>query len=308
MIRVPGIAALAALLCATAGSPFVHAATVERFAADPLTAQTANPFFLDGDVADHFTYLPAEPPHFPGDRPGTLRVVYDTTIPAGRISTPLGQSLSLGDDFSLGAILTIRAEGFVAMPDGFDQISFGLWNSHTTGLNRTVFPSDSYDLAEFDYFPNVSPDFGGPFLSPSIFGGNVGDNAFNNFTFQSSQVQLPFDVPLLCQLRYTATTRKLAVTVSRLAAGVFFQPVPLAAVTVDLSIINPTLLVDSLGIAAYFEGFPSLHAVVDYDLLYSGPLPVPFGRAGLRARGGAPAPAAGPARRLVPGWRDPGLD
>ena len=60
---------------------------------------------------------------------------------------------------------------------------------------------------------------------------------------------------------------------------------PAAAVSVDLSRINPAFLLNVAGIAAYFEGFPSLHATVDYDLLYVGPLPAPF-RIG--ARRGAP--------------------
>ena len=51
-------------------------------------------------------------------------------------------------------------------------------------------------------------------------------------------------------------------------------------VTVDLSRIAPTFLVDVAGIAGYFEGFASLHAVVDYDLLYVGALPAPYGIAG----------------------------
>src|SRR5206468_7449410 len=36
------------------------------------------------------------------------------------------------------AILTIRSAGFAASPVGFSQIAFGLWNSHTTGLGRTL--------------------------------------------------------------------------------------------------------------------------------------------------------------------------
>ena len=33
---------------------------------------------------------------------------------------------------------------------------------------------------------------------------------------------------------------------------------------------------NTAGIAAYFEGYPSIHAVVDYDLLFTGPLPAPW--------------------------------
>ncbi len=289
-------------LSGAAAPPAARAAVVERFAADPLAAQGTNPFFLEGDVPDHFVFLPDEPAHFPGDREGTLRVLYDTTVPAARIATPLGRVLSLDDDFGFGAVLTIRSEGYEASPDGFDQIAFGLWNSSTTGLDRTGFPSDSFDLVELDYFANVNPVFGGPFLSPTVFGGNVGGNAFFNFTFQSTEVRLPFDVPLLVRVEYGAAARRLGVTVSRLGRGLFFEAIPGAAVTVDLSTIRPTFLVDSIGIAAYFEGFPSLRAAVDYDLLYAGPLPRPFGVAGRKPRPAraedAGARPAGAGRRI----------
>ncbi|HKN46910.1 MAG TPA: hypothetical protein VJ144_02960, partial [Candidatus Polarisedimenticolia bacterium] len=206
---IPAALAVAAVLVVPARAAAAGGPVVERFERNPLTGQSFNPFFPDGDVDGHFAYLPGEPPHFPGDRAGSLRVLYDTTVPAGRLATPLGRMLSIDDGFSFGAILTIRSEGFEATPDGFDQIAFGLWNASTTGIERTGFPSDSFDLIEFDYFPNVSPAFGGPFLSPTVFGGDVGGNAFNNFTFASTEVALPLDVPLLCQAEYAASTRRL---------------------------------------------------------------------------------------------------
>jgi hypothetical protein len=249
---------------------------VERFAADPLGGTGPNVFVAEGDTASRFAFVADEPSRFPGDRPGTLRVLYDTRLPTARISAPFGAALSLDADFSFGAILTIRSEGFFASPDGFSQIAFGLWNAATTGMNRTGFPSDAYDLVELDYFPNVTA-FGGPFVSPSVFGGNVGDNAFFNFAFQSAETVLPHDAPLLIEGRYTAATRSLQVTVSRHASGVVFARLPQATVTVDLSRISPTFIVDVAGIAGYFEGFESIRAAVDYDLLYVGALPAPFG-------------------------------
>jgi len=268
------ILALSLILAGSLAVP-ARAAVVERFAADPLTGGALNPFFSEGEIAGRFAFLADAPSHFPGDREGTLRVLYDTTLPAGRIGTPIGAVLSLDDNFSFGAILTIRSQGFDASPDGIDQISFGLWNSHTTGLNRTGFPSDSFDVVEFDYFANVTP-FGGPFLSPSVAGGNVGDNAFFNFAFQSAELSLPLDTPLLCHFQYTAANRSLGLTVYRPSQGIFFQRIAGASVTVPLGTIQPTFLVDTLGIAAYTEGFPSLHAAVDFDLLYTGAIPAPF--------------------------------
>jgi hypothetical protein len=275
----------AILLAAAVAAPSAAAAAaapaagifsvVERFGSDPFAQHGSSRFFLEGD-AGRFSYLGNEAPHFSADRRGTLRVLYDTTRPTGRISKPLRNVVALDDDFGFGAILTIRSHGFAADPQGFSQIAFGLWNAHTTGLGRTLFPSDSYDLLEFDYFPNVT-DFGGPFLSPSVFGGNVGDNAFFNFAFQSAETALPLDVPLLCQLDYAAATRRLTVTVSRHTSGSHFQPIPGATATVDLSRVDPTFLLDVLGIAAYGEGYASLRAEVDYDLIYFGSLPAPFG-------------------------------
>lgn len=263
------------LLCAAASSP-LHAQMVERFAKDPLDGAGRHVFFAEGNVASRFTYLAEEPMRFLGDRKGTLRVLYDTTLPTARISTPIGRFLSLDADFELGAILTIRSEGFFADPNGFSQIAFGAWNAATTGLARTSFPSDSFDLVEFDYFPNVT-EFGGPFVSPSIFGANVGGNAFFNFAFHSSEIALPHDVPLLVRCRYRSAARRLDVTVSRHAGGLSFETIPGASTSVDLTLISPTFLLNVAGIAGYFEGFPSIHALVDYDLLYVGPLPSPWG-------------------------------
>ncbi len=259
-----------------AGVAPARAEVIERFDTDPLGGQGRLPYAAEGDVAARFRFLPDEPSHFPGDHDGTLRVLYDTTVPAARISTPIGRVLSLDEDFSFGAILTIRSQGYAASPDGFSQIAFGLWSAATTGIDRTSFPSDAFDLVEFDYFANVTA-FGGPFLSPTVFGGNVGGNAFFNFAFASVEISLPLDVPLLCEFRYTAATRQILLTVSRHLSDVQFVRVPGAIVLVDLSRLSPTFLVDVAGIAGYFEGVPSLHAEVDYDLLYVGDLPAPFG-------------------------------
>jgi hypothetical protein len=270
-----GVTALA-LAAGLAGPARAGTDLVERFASDPLSGGGPNAFFAEGDVAFRFSYLPDEPARFPGDRKGTLRVLYDTTVPAARISTPLGGVLTLDEDFGFGAILTIRSSGFHADPNGFSQIAFGIWNAATTGMNRTGFPSDSFDLIEFDYFPNVTA-FGGPFLSPSVFGGNTDGNAFSNFAFQSAEFALPLDVPLLVQTRFDAASRTLRLTVSRQSRRAFFETLPGAAVAVDLSRLDPTFHLDVAGIAAYFEGFASLRAEVDYDLLYVGDPPAPFG-------------------------------
>lgn len=277
-------------LLACAATLQAQAATA-RLDADPLAPGGPVPFFAEGDTAARFTWVADTRPRFGGDRRGSLRVLYDTTLPTGRICAPIGAVLSLDDDFRFGAVLTIRSAGFAADPNGFSQIAFGLWNAHTTGLGRTLFPSDAFDLVEFDWFANVT-SFGGPFLSPSIFGGSVGANAFDNFAFQSAEIALPLDVPLLCEGVYEAATRTLTVTVSRHVRGPRFEPIPGATALVDLASLDPAFLVDTFGIAAYGEGWPSLHAEVDFDLLWAGTAPVP-----LSVAGSAPTQ---PTRALVP--------
>ena len=267
------LATLAVPPAALAASPVTATVFVERFTSDPLAGTR---FLPEGDVASRFTFLGHERPHFMGDRPGTLRVLYDTTLPTGRLSASFGDVLSTDASFEFGAILTIRSAGFHADPQGFSQIAFGLWNGHTTGLGRTLFPSDTYDLVEADYFANVT-DFGGPFLSPSVFGGApAGGNAFDNFAFQSVETALPFDAPMLVQGRYDAATGRLTLSASRVSSGVTFAPIPGAVIEVDLAHLHPAFLVDVIGIAAYGEGWPSLRAEVDYDLVYVGALPPPF--------------------------------
>ncbi len=265
-------ALMTGLLLITLAPGQAAADVVEWFTRNPLTGGGGNAFFAEGDTAGRFRHLRSQRRRFAGDRPGALRVVYDTTLPQARVSTPINSVPSFNDSFEFGAILTIRSRGFFADPDGFSQIAFGLWNSATTGFGRTSFPSDSYDLLEFNYFPNVT-SFGGPFLSPTVFGGEVGANAFFNFAFTSAAVALPLDVPLLCRFVHDGAARRLTLTVSAYHEPGGFVPIPGAVVAVDTGILNPTFLVDALGIAGYFEGFASLHAVVIYDLLYMGRLP-----------------------------------
>ena len=263
------------ILILSAGAGLARADVVERFNRNPLVGRGGNRFFTEGNPDERFTYLKRTPPRFAGDGRGSLRVLYDTSRPQARISTPLGDVVSFDEDFEFGAILTIRSQDFFADPNGFSQIAFGLWNSSTTGFGRTLFPSDSFDLLEFDYFPNLT-SFGGPFITPSVFGGEVGGNAFSNFTFLSAGTALPLDVPLLCQFVHTGATRRLTLRIGRLESEAIFREIPGSRISIDTGSLNPTFLVDVLGIAAYFEGFASLRVSVDYDLLYFGDLPSPF--------------------------------
>ncbi|HET8946795.1 MAG TPA: hypothetical protein VFQ07_07420, partial [Candidatus Polarisedimenticolia bacterium] len=98
---------LSAVLLAAAVAP-AAAGTTARLGSDPLKPGGATPFFVEGD-ASRFTWIGNTSPRFPGDRRGSLRVLYDTTRPTGRIGAALGEVHSLDEDFRFGAILTIRS-------------------------------------------------------------------------------------------------------------------------------------------------------------------------------------------------------
>ena len=250
------------------------------FQTDPLADSTT---LIAGDALDRLTYE-ASPPAFPGDRPGSLTARYDSTRPSGLLGLWIGQDLTERSDFTVAAIAVIRSEGFVADPDGFFQISWGVWNSAATGLRRTGDPldysGDTFELLEFDYFPNVSPLFGGPFLSPAIFGradtdhpgfGALGSFANASFAF-GPQVALPFDAPLLMVLEHRAASGEVVVGVHRVIGPRRTTPVPGAIAVVDSSalgyrsyafdVIGPTLWNDGFGGPA-----PSLQASVVFHAL-----------------------------------------
>src|SRR5262245_19550707 len=83
LILAAGLVAFAIAFGAPAialAAPAAGAAVVEVFDRDPLAGQSALPWFAEGEAAARFTYLAGAPPAFPGDRPGALRVLYDTTL------------------------------------------------------------------------------------------------------------------------------------------------------------------------------------------------------------------------------------
>jgi hypothetical protein len=254
-------------------------ATVELFEDDPT---------LDPAVAVDGTALlrlqwQADAPAFPGDRPGSLVATYDATLDPGRIGWPLPAALGADDPFIAAAVFAIDPQGFHADPFGFFQISWGLWNSATTGEERTgtlqSFAGDTFELIEFDYFPNVSPFFGGPFLSPTVFGvANEADPAFPflgsfvNTGFGSTQAELPLGEPLLALLEHRPADDALVVSVHRIAASGGLLPVPGAVTVVPLSgLAVREYTVDTVGLTLWRDGFsgpdPSLFARVAYHAI-----------------------------------------
>ncbi|MFQ5766946.1 MAG: hypothetical protein ACE5ID_03060 [Acidobacteriota bacterium] len=231
---------------------------------------------LEGDARPRLRWRRDEPA-FPGDSHGSLTALYDATLPAGRLGFMLPRPLTQDDPFTAAAVFIIDAAGFTADPAGFFQISWGLWNSSTTGLERTGTPdnfaTDTFELLEFDYFPNVSA-FGGPFLSPSVAGmADLQDplftllGAFSNFTFASVQSELPLGAPLLAVMRHRPAEGILAISVFRIISRRNLEPVPGAQVQVPLLALSPrAYLLDAAGLTLWRDGFsgsePSLRANV----------------------------------------------
>ena len=158
----------------------------------------------------------------------SLTAHYDTALPTDKLLFPLAHSLTAEDSFTLSAALTIHSANFFADPNGFAQISFGLVNSSTTGNDRsggvpdgTTFGSDgnAYDSVTVDYFPNISPFFDSPTLSPTVITSQTGTETEGAFSDLNSvfgaeseldgpgESPLPLDTPLTATLTYDASSR-----------------------------------------------------------------------------------------------------
>ncbi|MDP7395840.1 MAG: hypothetical protein QGF67_13065 [Lentisphaeria bacterium] len=269
--------ALIAVAATIAVSTAFAATLAETFNASPFVGDGGS-FTLEGPGAAQFTHL-SNAPAFTGDPAGSLEVEYDTLKPSTRLTAPLGVTVAETDSFSFGAVLTIRSAGFFADPDGFAQIAFGLINSTTTGLDRSGdfsdFDNDTFDMVEFNYFPNESAFFGGPFVSPSVLGAQVGTSAFNNIVFSSFAFTLPPDTPLRIEFMYDGVTSIMTGTVDSIAPDGTLTPL---AETVPLDIYNPPgafavplqggFTVDAIAISAYLDGFAFAQASAQATLVY----------------------------------------
>ena len=274
--------AIALVVLLPAGSAVASQAIVEEFVSDPTLPNGPHVFVLDGPGAAQFVHQPDTAPRFLGDPRGSLAVTYDSLLPTSRLVADLRGQLTEQDDFIFGAVITIRPEGLAADPFGFHPIAFGLLGSATTGNDRTGdlsdFASDTYDTVELAYFPNVSPFFGGPFLSPTVFGEPLGPDAFMNFAFGSGSIALEPGRTYLIEMEHSALERTLAARVSEVRPDGRALPVADGEIAAGLSGITG-FLVDNLGLFAYHDGFNefaasgrSLLATVDFDLLFAGAL------------------------------------
>jgi hypothetical protein len=282
-------AALATALWAAGGAAAAAETLVQEFRDDPFVDHgDGTPVLERRGPQEAFEFEPATPPAFYGDAPGSLLARYDSLQPTARAFALLSRPLDREADFEIAAVFVIRSQGFAADPSGFAQVAFGLMNRATTGDDRTGelddFRADTFDTLEFDYFPNVSPFFGGPFAGGSAFGGAAGDDAFLNFTFASVELALPLDEPLEARLAHRAGADEVEVSVARVLADATRAPLLSRPVLLRTALLAPGLTLDAFGIFAYHDGFNefaesgrSLRADVEYHRLearFVAPIPV----------------------------------
>ncbi len=279
----PLVLAAITLLLLSPVPPASAQVVVADFGTDPLQPRGNNPLFLlRGPGAAQFVYDAGTAPRYPGDPRGSLAVTYDSVEPTTRLFSMLRGGYTEQQNFEFGAVLTVRPDGFAPDPAGFHPIAFGLFNASTTGDDRTGdlsdFRADTFDTVEFAWFPNLSPLFGGPYLSPDAFGAAVSQDAFDRFAFSTVPLDLRPGVTYLVRMRHIAADRTLTCRIWSVAADGSTTPVPGGTTTVDLSGIGG-FLVNGLEITSYLDGFNvfsqsgrSLLATVDYDLLYAAPL------------------------------------
>ena len=137
----------------------------EGFLDDPVALNRAQ--VTAGD-ADRFTF----------DGVGnTLTASYDTVLDTAKLAWQLPMTLDQNTGFRFDVGFTLL--NVSAIDNGFAQIGFGLINSTTTGNDRVGGGvADGYDVVTVDYFPNVSPTFGGPTLSPTVVETDDGVSGF----------------------------------------------------------------------------------------------------------------------------------
>jgi hypothetical protein len=281
---LPRAAAVVALVTAVAvgATAPARAATrgwTEEFAGDPFAdGGDGGPLFDRRGPQEAFAWDPLAPPAWEGDAPGALRARYDTLEPTARAFAPLPRALGRDDEFSVTAAFVIRPEGFFADPLGFAQVAFGLMSLATTGDDRTGDPddfrADTFDTLEFDYFPNVSPFFGGPFTGGAAFGGAAGEDAFANFVFAAVPLALPLGAPLEASLAHRSIDGTVEIRVSAIAPGGERLPLLDAPVVLSAGSLAPGFALDAVGIFAYHDGYNvfsdsgrSLRADVDFHFL-----------------------------------------
>jgi hypothetical protein len=176
------------LALALGRSAIASVSLTESFSTNPF-APAGNWSFGIGSTdpsTNRFVWNSSVPAAYTGDAPGELDVHLDSSLPTVRFQRPLGVTLTDTNDFTLMARFSFTVTS--ALSDQQMEMAFGLVNSKLTGGDRTGSSTNSssdntFSTVEFDYFPNVSPDYGGPNLTPTVFGAqaNADAYAFGNF-------------------------------------------------------------------------------------------------------------------------------
>ena len=187
----------------------------EEFSSDPVVAGRAVPVG-DGNSTpgDRFTYTP-----------GKITAHYDSGLDTALLNWSLDATLTTADDFRFEVDFQILSSSFVALPNAnpFAQLSFGLANETTTGLNRL---SDSRDIAMIDYFPSESTVFDGlPALGPVMIASSGDFFSAIEYPFEAEaglddisqagnpEERPPLDVLLTVIFVYEAAPRKMTLQI-----------------------------------------------------------------------------------------------
>lgn len=268
--------------CVVLASGAARADLVESFSSDPLGPGSPWSFGIGSNANSQFQYDSVSK---------VLNVHLNSSLPTARFDRPLGQTLTDTSSFSLAARFSMQITS--APGDQFMQIAFGLTNQSLTGGDRTGsagnFTSDNvFHTFEFTYFPNVS-QFGGPALSPAIFGAQVNsDDAFSNFAslFAGDSdlgdnavgiKSLPQDTTLEAHLVYNGSTKTATLSMFQVVGNALVAintetpPLVISAPFSGYDTTHPFSL-DTLSIMAYHDGFttptaPSLVADVAFQSL-----------------------------------------
>lgn len=291
MIRFKFVAVLG--LALALGRPAIASVSLtENFSSNPF-APAGNWSFGAGDNShSQFSWSSNTPPSYTGDAMGELDVHLNSSLPTARFQRPLGVTLTDTNSFTLSAVFSFTITS--APDDQLMQIAFGLVNSSMTGGDRTGsvtnFTSDNvFSSVEFDYFPNVSAIYGGPTLTPTVFGAQAGpnDDAFANIAAIFGDASdlgrhtkgissLPQNMTLQAVLHYDGDTKTITITMGQVnpdGSGTCLDtelpPLNLVAAGYDT---NFPFVVDSLAIMAYNDGFtdpgnPSLVADLKFQRL-----------------------------------------
>ena len=169
-------------------------------------------FVTDPIASGRWTVLEGDPGRFQYDAGArTLTAHYDTGLPTARLARPLGASVTQNGWARVTVEFEIRSAGFYADPNGFAQIAFGLINRTRTGPDRSSLTANAYDVLNVDYFPNISEQWGGPSLCPTIITSDPGTGFWDAVKYEwgsetllddDGESPLPLDVRLTAHLDY----------------------------------------------------------------------------------------------------------